>query len=385
MHVLFLPKWYPGRNDPQLGDFIRKQALAVALHTRTSALVISMEKGPGAGGQEVKEEGGLWELHCHYRCSTWSFAPLRKAVNFSRFWRAAMHGWRRVVRERGRPDLLHVHIMVRPAIIAWWASWWHQLPFIISEQSSQYLDGTYARKSVMAKAAHHFLFRRARRITAVSRHLGDALMKHGLCSNCAVVPNVVPGTDRPLPAAGRAGSFMVVADLVDRTKNVSGVLRAFAVAMKQNPQLRLEIIGDGPDGAALRELSHRLGSNGSVRFLGRLSQPEVLDHMARTGAVVVNSNVETFSVVTGEALALGKPVIATRCGGPQAFITDDNGMLIDPRDEGALAGRMLAMASSADRYDPRKIRESVSGRYGPHAVGRAFMEIYSSVLAHDAR
>jgi hypothetical protein len=30
MHVLFLPKWYPGRNDPQLGDFIRKQALAVA-------------------------------------------------------------------------------------------------------------------------------------------------------------------------------------------------------------------------------------------------------------------------------------------------------------------------------------------------------------------
>jgi glycosyltransferase involved in cell wall biosynthesis len=270
-----------------------------------------------------------------------------------------MRGWKRVVAERGRPDMTHVHIMVRPALIAWWASWWHSIPFLISEQSSQYLDGGYARKGALAKAIHHFLFRRARRVTAVSAHLGDALVKHGLCLRCEVVPNVVPGTDRPLPLRGPAGSFMVVADLVDRTKNVSGVLRALAAVRHQRPELRLEVIGDGVDAAALRDLSHQLGLNGSVRFLGRMSQPEVLDHMAHTGAVVVNSNVETFSVVTGEALALGRPVIATRCGGPESFITKDNGVLIDTKDDASLGRAMLDLVANADRYDPALIRGTV--------------------------
>ena len=47
MHILVLPKWYPGRNDPQLGDFVRKQTLAVALHHRVR---VTKEQGPAPRG-----------------------------------------------------------------------------------------------------------------------------------------------------------------------------------------------------------------------------------------------------------------------------------------------------------------------------------------------
>ena len=384
MHVLFLPKWYPGRNDPQLGDFIRKQALAVAGQVKTSTLfVIELKDLDRAMLQEVSEEAGLWELRCYYRPSRAALAPLRKVINLRRWWQSAMTGWKRLERERGRPDLCHVHIMVRPALIARWAKRRHAIPYLISEQSSEYLDGTWAAKSVLFKWIVRMLFRTADRVTAVSTALGDALRGHRLSHHVDVVPNMVPGLDRPLPPPGPPGHFLVVADLVDRTKNVSGALRAFAMARGKRDDLSLDIIGDGPDRTSLEQLARTLGLDGGVRFLGRVSQSEVMDHMTRTGTVVVNSNVETFSVVTGEALAMGRPVIATRCGGPTTFITPANGVLIEPRDDDALAREMLAMAADASRYDAAKIRATVSERFGRDAVGRAFAEVYQHVISND--
>jgi len=385
MHVLFLPKWYPGRNDPQLGDFLRKQASATALRVKVSVLHVAPVKGPGARDEEeLTEAEGLWELRRYYRASAHPWRPWRRAVNLGRYWRASMGGWRRVVRERGMPALVHVHILVRPALVAWWLKRRHGLPYVLSEQSSEYLDGTYAGKGALFKWLNRFLFRNAAAVTAVSAWLGDGLVAHGLCERYDTVPNVVPGLDRPLPPAGPTGHFMVVADLVDRTKNVGGVLRALAAARRKDPRPRLTVIGDGPDRRALEELAAAQGLNGHVDFLGRLPNNVVLDQVAEAWAMVVNSNVETFSVVTGEALAQGRPVIATRCGGPVAFITPENGLLIEPGDHEGLTNAMLELIARAGDYHPGTIRRSVGERFSQEAVGKAFEAIYRSILRHEA-
>lgn len=382
LHVLALPKWYPGRRDPQLGDFIRKHMLAVARVARVSVVFVSPWEGPGGQEQELDTSAGAWELRCYYRPSRSTFGPWRKAVNLWRYRLAALRGVRRVLAERGLPDVTHVHILVRPALVAWWLRRRYGVPYLLSEQSSEYLDGTWAAKGPLFKAINRMLFRRAGAVTAVSPHLGEGLKRLGLCTAYEVVPNVVPGMDRPLPAPGEAGRFMMVADLVDRTKNISGVLRALKAARDRGHDLRLDVIGDGPDRDALQRLAAATGSNGSVRWLGRLPNAQVLEHMGGTGTVIINSNVETFSVVTGEALASGKPVIATRCGGPEAFITPENGLLIPPKDDAALADAMIAIAGTHGRYDPAAIRRTVSDRFGPDAVGTRFLSIYQRLLAH---
>lgn len=383
MHVLFLPKWYPGRKDPQLGDFLRKQALAAAAHVRMSVVHVEALADLGAGEKEsLNTTDGAWELTVRYHPSLSGMGLWRKAVNFLRYWSAAKRGWHRVLEERGRPDLIHAYILVRPALFAWRTAARNKIPYIISEQSSEYLDGTYARKSSLFRWLSRFLFKHAAAVTAVSAWLGDELVRHGLCEQFHVVPNVIPGLDRQLPASGTPGQFLVVADLVDRTKNVSGILRALRKARQTDQRIMLAVIGDGPDRTMLQSLAVELGIVEVVRFLGRLPNTEVLEHTGRTFAAIVNSNVETFSVVTGEALAQGKPVIATRCGGPVAFITPENGKLINVRDDAALAQAMLDMTKDATRFDPASIRRSVSDRFSPEAVGRAFFTTYQRVMDH---
>ncbi len=173
---------------------------------------------------------------------------------------------------------------------------------------------------------------------------------------------------------------MVVADLVDRTKNVSGVIRALAQVVANGVNARLTIIGDGPDRAMLTGLAEELDLADRITFLGRLPNTGVIDHMAHTWAVVINSRVETFSVVTGEALAQGKPVIATRCGGPQGFVTEENGILIPVGDTDALAAAMYTLMEQATKYDPERIRASVNARSSPEAVGQAFLRIHRRSL-----
>ena len=175
---------------------------------------------------------------------------------------------------------------------------------------------------------------------------------------------------------------MMVADLVDRTKNVSGALRALAAARALGHDLRLEVIGDGDDREMLHHLAAELDLTPYVHWHGRTAQSDVLPRMATIGTVIINSNVETFSVVTGEALASGKPVIATRCGGPEQFITVENGLLIPVLDDAELAKAMIQMSQTHHHYPPEVVRDSIRGRFGTEAVAEGFDTVYKQALAH---
>ena len=383
MHVLFIPKWYPGRNDPQLGDFIRKQALAVGRQVRVSVLFVHPVIGLGKREQqEVSEADGVWELRCYYKAFRSNDPRLQRAVNFVRYRRAALRGWARVQRERGMPDLFHAHILVRAVWLARTLARRERKPYLVSEQSSEYLDGTWERKPDWVKRFARRQVEDAARTIAVSDHLGRALVKHGLYARFEVVPNVLPVEQVPLPPRGPADRLMMVADLVDRTKNVSGVLRALALLRDRGLVLHLDLIGDGPDRDMLEGLTKDLGLGQQVTFHGRCPNADVLERMAGTGMVVVNSNVETFSVVTGEALTLGKPVVATRCGGPQAFVHEGNGLLVDPGDDAGLAEALAQVHGGHADFDPGRIRQDMAERFSSSAVGGRLKAIYTDVLQH---
>lgn len=383
MHVLVLPKWYPGRNDPQLGDFIRKQMLAVSDLHRISVVYPCPVKNMHAAYEEVLDQAeNAWELRCYYKPSVSPIAPLRKALNFARYKRALRHGIQRVVQERGRPDLIHAHILTRPVYAAWRLAKRWTVPFIISEQSSEHLNGTWNRKTWPAKAMDRFLVRRAAALVAVSPHLASALEALHPPHPVAVVPNVLPISSSPPGPPGPAGHFLMVADLVDRIKNVGGVLRALRLARNQGHDFNLEVIGDGPDRTMLERMADVLELVGKVTWRGQLPNSAVLEHIARAGTVIINSPVETFSVVTGEALALGRPVIATRCGGPEAFITSGNGLLIAVGDDRALADAMITLSGEHGNYAPERVKATVGGTFSKEAVAARLDAVYKQAVGH---
>ena len=382
MHVLFITKWYPGRNDPQLGVFIQKHALAVSSRTKVSVIFAHPVKDQTQDiliDRHVND--GVLELRAYYRHREHSNPFYRRVLNLWALRKAYRSAYAELVEERGDPDLNHVHILIRPILFALALRFQKGIPFVVSEQGSEFLSGKFKQRSSLEKMLVRWGMQRAEARTAVSTHLREGMKTNGIGGTFDIVPNVLPLEAHPVAKRGPKHHFLMVADLVDEIKNISGVLHAFHALVKTYPKLKLDIIGGGPDQEILEDLMRELDLKTHVNFHGRLPNPAVLRIMASCGSVIVNSRVETFSVVTGEALMFGKPVIATRCGGPNDMVNAHNGYLIPVNDRGALEEAIKALIEGHDSLDPAAIRASIGERCSSAAVADRFLSIYERILA----
>ena len=97
-------------------------------------------------------------------------------------------------------------------------------------------------------------------------------------------------------------------------------------------------------------------------------------------AFVLASRRETFGVVYIEAMAAGLPVIATRCGGPEDFVTEENGILIPVDDAAALTDAMEHMMLHRREYDSASISADIRRKFAPETIAARLTDIYKTVL-----
>jgi len=95
---------------------------------------------------------------------------------------------------------------------------------------------------------------------------------------------------------------------------------------------------------------------------------------------VLSSHYETFGVVAIEALACGTPVIATRCGGPECFLNEGDGLLVPPRNPAALAVAMQQLRNNIERYERASIAAACRKRFGGQVLAEKLTKIYTDVL-----
>ena len=144
-------------------------------------------------------------------------------------------------------------------------------------------------------------------------------------------------------------NFVFIGRLVD-WKALDIVLES----MTSVPQATLDVIGDGPMLQAWRELSNRLGLSSRVRFLGWKTQTECAEALAGSCALVLPSIYECGGAVVLEAMAMSRPVIATRWGGPADYLDSTCGILVEPTSRAAMvAGFGEAMQRLMDSADLR--------------------------------
>jgi len=90
-----------------------------------------------------------------------------------------------------------------------------------------------------------------------------------------------------------------------------------------------------------------------------------------------------FGVVLIEALALGKPVISTRSGGPEDIVEEYNGLLVPVNNVEALADAMQYMVDNYYKFDQTEIQHRCYKKYSEESVGKALEELYWQVLKQD--
>ena len=132
--------------------------------------------------------------------------------------------------------------------------------------------------------------------------------------------------DAASPAAGSSSTrFVFIGRLVD-WKALDIVIRA----LQRVPSAELEVIGDGQMLAAWQSLTAELGVSDRVHFSGWLPQAECAVRIQNSLALVLPSVYECGGAVVLEAMAMGKPVIATRWGGPADYLNASCGTLVEP-------------------------------------------------------
>ncbi|TCP39565.1 glycosyltransferase family 4 protein [Rhodovulum marinum] len=157
--------------------------------------------------------------------------------------------------------------------------------------------------------------------------------------HCGVTPERY---DRPAPLGGN-GTRLVFVGRLTAIKGLRVLLEAFARARETWPDLHLTLVGDGEDRAHLEALAAPLGD--AVAFTGYRSQEGVAETLAASDVFVLPSFSEGLPVVLMEAMAAGKPVIATQLAGVGELVEEGvSGFLVPAGDAESLAERMVRIA-----------------------------------------
>jgi glycosyltransferase involved in cell wall biosynthesis len=132
-------------------------------------------------------------------------------------------------------------------------------------------------------------------------------------------------------------------------KDYPTLLRAVALLVRDVPEFRLLLVGDGAERARLEQLSRDLKIEKHVDFLGeRQDVPELL---AQAGFYVSSSKTEGISLTLLEAMAVGLPIVTTRVGGNPEIVQEGvTGKLVEPLNPDALAASMRQMICEMERW-----------------------------------
>lgn len=388
-HILFIASWYPNRNAPALGNFIQQHARAAAMKNRVSVVYACSDENLPEGKTEAKQnsKGNLNELIVYYgkiRSKIPILSQLKKSKAYQSAIRSAvLHA----VKLNGKPDVLHVHVIWPAAIAVMPILKDLNVPLVISEHWSGYLpeDGNY--KGIMLKSYSQKLAKEARLITVVSSRMEKAMRHHGLGNQFSVLPNTVDTKLFRLSAAKKSKNefrLLHVSMLVDREKNISGILRVMK-SLEDHPEISLEIVGEGPERKTHESLAASLGIlNKSVRFSGYKDASGVSDAMQNSDALLMFSHYEGMPVTIIEAQSCGLLVIASRTGAIPEMVRENEGILVDPGKEAELKQAILSLKEKRNTVSPAAIRERAVKQYSPEAVAGILNGIYSSVMQTDA-
>lgn len=195
-----------------------------------------------------------------------------------------------------------------------------------------------------------------------------------------------PDSDRQpdLPLYELAGSKQAIRlgvfGMLREQKGQYYALRAMAGLVRDGFDVTLHLFGDGPDRERLTSLKAQLALDRHVFFYGDVSTPEL--YMSAMDLILIPSLFESFGYVAVEAMALGKPIIASATGGLCEVLSDETAKLIPPGDADALGkeiGNFMGKQSCFEMNAANALLQ-VKKRFSTKGMVHGVEKVYFSIL-----
>lgn len=280
-----------------------------------------------------------------------------------------------IYRKRQSPQLIHSHFLLVGSAVAE-LSRARNIPHIHTEHSSD-LMLTPWKKTIRALAFE--TYHNSKRVIAVSPALAERIQDEtGVV--CSIVPNIVETSLFYDNRTSHSGFNVVTVGNLIPLKQMDKTIRAFAQSIGHFDSTSLTVIGDGPELQSLKDLAKTLGLSKKIHFSGKRDQQYIAEQFSTSDLFVLASRKETFGVVYIEALASGLPVIATKSGGPEHFLTENNSITVEPDDLQGLADAILAVYTEEVYIDTKASSREVKKLFGPEAISEQLTTLYEEVV-----
>jgi len=220
-------------------------------------------------------------------------------------------------------------------------------------------------------------------VISPSRALKEKLNANGI-KNVVHLPYFIDTSDYEVDFKSMEEGNIFYAGNLLKNKGINHLIEAFPKILKQKPQARLHIVGDGDYRKNLEELAMKFGVEKETTFHGRVPHERIRDFYRRANVVVFPpTGMEQFGMVGLESMVLGRPVVGSRIGGIPDWLEDGRtGFLVEPGNPDQIAEKVIRILTDV------KLAESM-GRHGREKAEREFdvkkhieelVKIYKMVL-----
>lgn len=381
-HVLFLPKWYPNEYDWFDGNFIENHAHAIKKIALVSVIFVHSEETDQHRFRiEEKENDGILEIRVFYKKPHSGIAFFDKIRSFFRFRKAQQLGYSHLLEKRTKPDLCHVHVLSRPALLALDLKSKFNIPFIITEHWSGYLPVNGAYAGFLKKRFTEYIVSKASYIHTVSTQLKEAMQKHRLKGKYVVIPNVVD-ENLFIPQQGQHDKIEIiyVGNLLQRPKKIFDIIKAMQKLKAAGIDFHLSIYGEGKDEAEAIQLSQSLRLEAEISFCGTENRAGIAQAMAQSDFLILFSEFENQPCVISEAQACGLPLILPNLPGIAELMNEELGILVPTGDREAFENALIEMAQNYTDYAKEKIRAYALKTFSEESIAQQFDSLYQKVL-----
>lgn len=384
MNIFYIPSWYPSKNNPIYGTFVKEQVEILARLNPEWNLGVSLW-GQGDNDFQLKVGDHVKNLPKMFRSrmyhseqngniftyynptKTWTRKLLHG--NLKGLLRANEENFLFFQKQVGKVNVLHAQATYPGALIANYLSKKYNIPYVVSIRMSPFPFKEFLQSDGSLKPWIRRSLEEANKLICTSSSLENRLHEFGL-KNTQVIHNPVD-TDffKPIDFTPDKITILTVGRMVPQ-KGIDMLIHTIK-ELGADFDAEFRIGGDGENLKEYQWLAKNLGVSEKITWLGELSREQVRDEMQRCSFYVLPSRHETFGNVLLEAIACGKRVIATDCGGPKDIVTEEVGVLCEVGDVLGLTEVIRAF-----NYDRKPVLKS---EFLPEGFSLKIDQVYSSL------
>lgn len=390
MNIFHIPSWYPSVNNPIYGTFIQEQISMLANETPNWNHGVSL-------WAQGDPDHMLWARHhlfntkkvlkrrsyyseqigniTYFHQPTLTWTRLIMKGNLKRLLEVNDQHFQFYLKRVRSVDVIHAQATYPAALIACHLAERYDIPYFVSIRMSPFPFDEFLSQNKGLKDWIKFPLEKAKGLLAPSHSLARRLVEFGF-ENVHVLPNPVD-TDFFRPSNNKEPQ-QITAFTVGRMVEQKGIDILIKAIHEQGEKssMKFRIGGEGPKLLSYQHLATKLGVSDRIEWLGALSREQVRNEMQNCSFYILPSRHETFGNVLLEALACGKPVISTKCGGPEDIVTDKNGLLCET-DHTAISQGLYYIQTNLLRYNGDQIVDDIMENYSSENFSDRIQTVFS--------